>query len=85
MGNGCTTANHSLFKGLHFDHEVVIVCVRWYLSYKLSSRDLVNILGERGIQLAHTTILRWVQRAVRPGIREALAPVRTNGGRLMAL
>jgi len=74
-----------LFKSLHFDHEVVILCVRWYLSYKLSSRDLVNILGERGIQLAHTTILRWVQRAVCPGIREALEPVPTNRGRLMAL
>jgi transposase-like protein len=47
-----------LFKGLHSDHEVVILCVRWYLSYKLSSRDLVNMMGERGIQLAHTTILR---------------------------
>ena len=74
-----------LFKGLHFDHEVVILCVRWYLSYKLSSRDLVNILGERGIQLAHRTILRWVQRAVRPGIREALESVRSFGGRIVAL
>src|SRR4051812_13685633 len=48
-----------LFKGLHFDHEVVILCVRWYLSYKLSSRDLVNMMGERSVELAHTTILRW--------------------------
>src|SRR3954453_15480143 len=53
-----------LFKGLHFDHEVVILCVRWYLSYKLSSRDLVNMMDERAILLAHTTILRWVQRYV---------------------
>ena len=36
-------------------------CVRWYLSYKLSYRDLVAMMGERGIGLAHTTILRWVQ------------------------
>src|SRR4051794_10441511 len=35
-----------------------------YLSYKLSSRDLVDMMGERGIELAHTTILRWVQRYV---------------------
>jgi transposase-like protein len=47
-----------LFKGLHFDREVVILCVRWYVSYKLSSRDLVNMMDERGIELAHTTILR---------------------------
>ena len=53
-----------LFKGRHFDREVIILCVRWYLSYKLSSRELVEIMGERGIQLAHTTILRWVQRYV---------------------
>ena len=50
-----------LFKGRHFDQEIVVLCVRWYLSYKLSYRDLVAMMGERGIGLAHTTILRWVQ------------------------
>jgi transposase-like protein len=54
-----------LFKGRHFDQEVIVLCVRWYLSYKLSSRDLVEMMSERGIALAHTTILRWVQRYVR--------------------
>lgn len=53
-----------LFKGLHFDDELVILCVRWYLTYKLSSRDLVEKMAERGIELAHTTILHWVQRYV---------------------
>ena len=50
-----------LFKGRHFDQEIVILCVRWYLSYKLSFRDLVAMMGERGPGIAHTTILRWVQ------------------------
>jgi transposase-like protein len=50
-----------LFKGRHFDQEIVVVCVRWYLSFKLSYRDLVAMMDERGIDLAHTTILRWVQ------------------------
>jgi len=50
-----------LFKGRHFDQEIVVLCVRWYLSYKLSYRDLVAMMGERGIAVAHTTILRWVQ------------------------
>jgi len=50
-----------LFKGGHFDREIVILCVRWYLSYKLSFRDLVAMMGERGLGIAHTTILRWVQ------------------------
>jgi transposase-like protein len=50
-----------LFKGRHFDQEIVVLCVRWYLSFKLSYRDLVTMMRERGIGLAHTTILRWVQ------------------------
>ena len=53
-----------LFKGRHFDQQVIILCVRWYPGYKLSSRDLVEMAGERGTELAHTTILRWVQRYV---------------------
>jgi transposase-like protein len=57
-------ADSDLFKGRHFDQQVVVLCVRWYLSYKLSSRDLVNMMDERGIVLAHTTILCWVQRYV---------------------
>lgn len=51
-----------LFRGRHFDREVIILCVRWYLRYKLSFRDLVEMMSERGLQLARTTILRWVQR-----------------------
>ena len=58
------TSAQELFKGRHFDHEIIILCVRWYLSFKLSSRDLVQMMAERGIALAHTTILRWVQRYV---------------------
>jgi transposase-like protein len=50
-----------LFKGRHFDPEIVVWCVRWYLRYKWSYRDLVAMMGERGIGVAHTTILRWVQ------------------------
>ena len=50
-----------LFAGRHFDKEIVVLCVRWYLSFKLSYRDLVSMMSQRGISLAHTTILRWVQ------------------------
>src|SRR5690349_860519 len=50
-----------LFKGRHFDRDVVILCVRWYLRFKLSLRDLVEMMAERGLSLAHTTIMRWVQ------------------------
>jgi transposase-like protein len=51
-----------LFRGRHFDREVIILWVRWYLRYNLSFRDLVEMMSERGLHLAHTTILRWVQR-----------------------
>jgi transposase-like protein len=56
-----------LFKGRQFDQEIIVLCVRWYLRYKLSARDLVEMMAERGTVLVHTTILRWVQ-ALRAGI-----------------
>jgi transposase-like protein len=54
----------AMFAGRHFDREVILLCVRWYLRYKLSLRDLVEMMAERGLELAHTTIMRWVQRYV---------------------
>ncbi len=48
-----------LFAGRHFDWEIIILCVRWYLRYKLSLRDLVETMAKRGLHLAHTTIMRW--------------------------
>ena len=42
-----------LFKGRHFDREIIVLCVRWYLRYKLSFRDLVEMMAERGLSLAH--------------------------------
>jgi transposase-like protein len=53
-----------LFKGRHFDRDIIVLCVRWYLRYKLSFRDLVEMMAERGLSLAHTTIMRWIQRYV---------------------
>jgi len=52
----------ALFDGRHFDREIIILCVRWYLRYKLSLRDLVEMMAERGLSLVHTTIMRWVKR-----------------------
>ena len=62
-----------LFKGRHFDREIIILCVRWYMRYKLSFRDLVEMLAERGLSLAHTTILRWIvgSNAMRQDSRNA--------------
>ncbi len=54
----------ALFKGRHFDRASIILCVRWYITYKLSLRDLCAMMAERHVEVAHTTILRWVQRYV---------------------
>jgi hypothetical protein len=51
----------ALLKGRHFDGQIIILCVSWYASFKLSLRDLVIMMADRGIRLTHTTILRWVQ------------------------
>jgi transposase-like protein len=51
----------SLFKGRHFDSAIIILCIRCYITYKLSYRDLRDMMAECGINLAHSTILRWVQ------------------------
>ena len=49
-----------LFEGRHFDREIIVLCVSWYLRFKLSFRDLVEMIAERGVSMAHTTIMRWV-------------------------
>jgi transposase-like protein len=51
------TSIDDLFKGRHFDREIIILGVRWYLRFKFSLRDLVE-MAEHG--LAHTTIMRWI-------------------------
>ncbi|WP_211256295.1 IS6 family transposase [Edaphobacter aggregans] len=53
-----------LCAGRHFDREIIVMRGRWYLRYKLSLRDLVEMMVERGLHIAHTTIMRWVQRYV---------------------
>jgi IS6 family transposase len=49
------------FKWRHFEAEIILVCVRWYLRYALSYRDLEELMMERGLPVDHTTIYRWVQ------------------------
>src|ERR1700722_19635926 len=44
--------------------ETIELCVRWYLTYRLSYRDLAAMMAERGVAVSHTTILRWVLRYV---------------------
>ena len=51
-----------LFRGRHFQDVIIILCVRWYLRYSLSYRDLKEMMAERGLGVDHVTIWRWVQR-----------------------
>jgi len=49
------------FKWRHFQADLILLCVQWYLRYSLSYRDLEEIMLERGLHVDHTTIYRWVQ------------------------
>jgi len=60
-----------LFEGRHFDREIIILCVRWYLRFKLSLRDRVEMMAERGLSMAHTTIMRWGCSATHQSSRNA--------------
>jgi transposase, IS6 family len=52
----------SAFAGFRFPAEVIVVAVRWYLRYNLSYRDVEELLLERGVEVDHVTVFRWVQR-----------------------
>jgi transposase-like protein len=49
------------FKWRHYQSEIILLCMRWYLSYPLSYRQVAEIVYDRGIEVDHTTIYRWVQ------------------------
>jgi transposase-like protein len=65
----------SSFAGFRFPPEVIMVAVRWYLRYGLSSRDVEELLAERGITVDHVTVYRWVQRFT-PLLIDAARPCR---------
>jgi transposase-like protein len=57
-------ARDPIYRRRRFQPEIIELCVRWYLTYRLSYRDLVEMMAERGVIVSHSTILRWVQRYV---------------------
>ena len=69
----------SAFAGFRFPPEVILVAVRWYLRYGLSYRDLEELLAERGIEVDHVTLFRWVQRFT-PLLVDAARPCRHSVG-----
>src|ERR1700738_101754 len=64
-----------LFEGRHFDREIIVLCVRWYLRFKLSFRDLVEMMAERNLSMAHTTIMRWAQQFRASGLHLVIAAI----------
>jgi transposase-like protein len=69
----------SSFAGFRFPPEVIVVAVRWYLRYGLSYRDVEELLAERGVDVDHVTIYRWVQRFT-PLLIDAARPCRHGVG-----
>jgi transposase-like protein len=67
------------FAGFCFPPDVIVLAVRWYLRFALSYRDVEELLVERGIQVDHVTIYRWVQRFT-PLLAEAARPCRHAAG-----
>jgi hypothetical protein len=65
----------SAFAGFRFPPEVIMLAVRWYLRFGLSYRDLEELLAERGIDVDHVTLFRWVQRFT-PLLVDAARPCR---------
>jgi len=62
-----------IFKWRHFTPAIILCAVRWYLRYSLSYRDVQELLVERGLEVDHTTVWRWVQRYA-PELEERTRP-----------
>jgi len=50
------------FKWKHYQAEIILLCVRWYLKYPLSYRNVEEMMQERGLHISLTTIMRWVHQ-----------------------
>jgi hypothetical protein len=65
----------SLFKWRQFEPEVILLAVGWYLPFSLSYRDVEELLAERGVEVDHVSVYRWVQRFT-PLLADAARPCR---------
>src|SRR5262245_28867325 len=60
-GASCGRATMAVsFKGAHFPTEVILMGVRWYVAYPLSTRHVKELMAERGVKVDHATLHRWV-------------------------
>jgi IS6 family transposase len=75
----------NLFKWKQYESEIILLTIRWYLKYSLSYRNLVEMMEERGLHMAHTTIMRWVHqfgpeldKRIRPYLKSTIGSFRTD-------
>jgi transposase-like protein len=69
----------SAFAGFRFPPDVIVLAVRWYLRFGLSYRDVEELLTERGVEVDHVTVYRWVLRFT-PLLADAAKPCRHTVG-----
>ncbi|SOE87185.1 Transposase IS66 family protein [Burkholderia sp. YR290] len=53
-----------VMKRLHYPLDVILLCVRWYVAYSLSLRNLEEMMAERGFEVDHSTVHRWVIKLI---------------------
>ena len=70
----------TLFRRRHFDDEIIVLCLRWYLRYSLSYRDVEELMAERGLNVDHSTIARWVLRYAPELSKRIRRHLRLHGG-----
>jgi transposase-like protein len=58
------------FQGAHFPTEIILMGVRWYVAYPLSTRHVEELMAERGVEVDHSTVNRWVTK-YSPQLEEA--------------
>jgi transposase-like protein len=58
------------FKGAHFPKDIILMGVRWYVAYPLSYRHVEELMEERGVEVDHSTLQRWVVK-YSPPLEEA--------------
>ena len=68
-----------VFKWRHFQGDIILWAVRWYCKYGISYRELEEMMQERGIDVDHSTIYRWVQRYAPELEKTATLAVETVG------
>jgi IS6 family transposase len=78
-GSARPHVHRSASAGFRFPTESITVAVRWYLRYGLSYRDVEELLAERGVEVDHVTVYRWVQRFT-PLFADAARPLRHATG-----